>query len=261
MKISLIIAFYKNIQVLDLIFKSLDNQSYKNFEVIIAEDDNNVKTQDFILKVIHSYSFSIKHIHQDNDDGFRKNKIINKAILQAEGDIIVFLDGDCIPHKHYIKTYANNVFEKTALFGRRVMVSQKLTDIILKTKKINNLNFWKLLFSDSKRVKYSIYLPMQKKYRKKGIWGCNWGIYKKHLYEINGFDEDYIRAGFGEDADIEWRLIKTNIQLLSVRFEAIVYHMYHESNYSQDDIQFNKEMLIKKKENNDVYCRNGLIKK
>ena len=33
MKISIIISFYKNLAALDLIFKALAKQSYKNFEV------------------------------------------------------------------------------------------------------------------------------------------------------------------------------------------------------------------------------------
>ncbi|MFY9082810.1 glycosyltransferase, partial [Aliarcobacter butzleri] len=40
MKISLIIAVYKDVESLELIIESLRNQTYKNFEVIIAEDGN-----------------------------------------------------------------------------------------------------------------------------------------------------------------------------------------------------------------------------
>jgi len=32
------------------------------------------------------------------------------------------------------------------------------------------------------------------------------GISKSDLIAINGFDEDYIAPGGGEDSDIEWRL-------------------------------------------------------
>ena len=38
--ISLIIAYYKNIPALELIFESLKLQTFHDFEVIIAEDDN-----------------------------------------------------------------------------------------------------------------------------------------------------------------------------------------------------------------------------
>ena len=38
MKVSVIIAVYKDVEALELIIESLKNQTYKNFEVIIAED-------------------------------------------------------------------------------------------------------------------------------------------------------------------------------------------------------------------------------
>ena len=58
--ISLIISFYKRLDFLELIFQSLDKQSYKNFEVIIAEDNNDPQTVEFINKarLIHTYSYS-----------------------------------------------------------------------------------------------------------------------------------------------------------------------------------------------------------
>ncbi len=47
MKVSLVIAYYKNITALKIILKALENQSQKDFEIIIAEDDNNTITNDF----------------------------------------------------------------------------------------------------------------------------------------------------------------------------------------------------------------------
>jgi glycosyltransferase involved in cell wall biosynthesis len=44
MKISVIIAFYKNFPFLDLIFAGLKRQNYTDFEVIVAEDDNAPET-------------------------------------------------------------------------------------------------------------------------------------------------------------------------------------------------------------------------
>jgi glycosyltransferase involved in cell wall biosynthesis len=42
--ISLIIAVYKHLEFLELILQSLDKQSFKNFEIIIAEDNNDPHT-------------------------------------------------------------------------------------------------------------------------------------------------------------------------------------------------------------------------
>jgi len=260
MKISLIIAYYKNIDALDLILKALQKQTFTDFEVIIAEDDNDVKSFQYIYNAQQKAPFILKHFHQVIDDGFRKNEMLNKAILNATGEIIVFLDGDSIPHKHFMATYAKSMKEKHALFGRRVMLSDSITQRLYFNKNLNLLKLPYLLLSKSKKIKYSFHLPFIKSYRDIGIWGCNWGILKKHLIDVNGFDEDYIKAGVGEDLDIEWRLKNMGIKLLSVRFGALVYHLHHLENYSVDDINFNLEVFERKKLLQNYYCLNGITK-
>lgn len=260
MKISVIIAYYKNLPALSLILQGLEKQSVKDFEVIVAEDDNEKETVKFITNQIENTSFKIKHIQQKEDDGFRKNEILNKAIKNSDGEFIVFIDGDVIPHKHFIKEYSKSIEDGVALFGRRVMLSENLTNDILDSQNLNLLGFTNLVCSKSKRIKYSLYLPFIKSFRETGIWGCNWGILKQNLIEINGFDEDYIKAGVGEDVDIEWRLKQNGIKLLSIRFGAIVYHLHHKVNYSGEDVKNNFNLFDKKKNDKHIYCVNGLIK-
>ncbi len=50
MQISLIIPVYKNITFLDMIIESLKKQSYKNFELIITEDAENIEMRKFICE-------------------------------------------------------------------------------------------------------------------------------------------------------------------------------------------------------------------
>lgn len=261
MRISLIIAYYKNLPALSLIFKALQNQSYKNFEVILAEDDNDEKTIQFVESRKEELLFPVKHLYQEFDNGFRKNQMLNRAIKTAEGEIIVFLDGDSIPHKHFMKEYDSSIKEGVALFGRRVMLSEDLTSKIMHNQNLELLNILNIMRSGSKRIKYSFYIPFLKSYRETGIWGCNWGILKKHLIDINGFDEDYVKAGVGEDVDIEWRLKQNYIKLQSVRFGAIVYHLHHSVNYTGDDVKFNFALFEEKKEVGNIFCINGLQKK
>jgi cellulose synthase/poly-beta-1,6-N-acetylglucosamine synthase-like glycosyltransferase len=258
MFVSVIIAFYKNIDALHLILKALDRQSENNFEVIIAEDDNDNDTLQFVDSIKTKFFYEITHLRQEADNGFRKNEMLNKSIRESKGDMIVFLDGDSIPHKHLIKEYVKNAKEGVALFGRRVMLSIELTQKLYMTKDLRYLTFLNIIRTKSKRIKYAIYLPFVKTYRDKGIWGCNWGIMKKHLMEVNGFDEDYIRAGVGEDVDIEWRLKLMNIKLLSIRYGAIVYHLHHDENYSVDDINYNLQLFEDKRKKSKYFCSNGL---
>jgi glycosyltransferase involved in cell wall biosynthesis len=260
MKISVIIAFYKNLPFLDLILSGLKRQTYGNFEVIIAEDDDAAATRIYAAKMSPQLPFPLKHVSQ-KDDGFRKNRILNEAIRASEGEFITFLDGDCIPHSQWLKEYARAAEQDSAFFGRRVMVSQRLTKKLLATDNKRLLSFYSHVRHGSERKEDGIYLPFFRKSSKNnGIWGCNWGILKKHLVEVNGFDEDYVRAGVGEDVDIEWRLLAKGIRLQSMKHRAIVYHLYHAAHYSAADLKGNYDMVKAKQAAGNIYCTNGLDK-
>lgn len=260
MKISVIISFYQNLSALELIFKALNKQTYKNFEVIVSEDDNCANTPAFIIKQQQKYLFKIKHLYQTQDLGFRKNEMLNQSIKVSTGEIIVFLDGDCVPHPKFLSAYINNLAEKVLCFGRRVMVDEITTKQIYASESNEKLNFTKLLFTKTKNLKYALYIPKLTETRPEGIWGCNVGVYKKHLLAINGFDQDYITAGVGEDVDLEWRLTATGVKFKSIRYEALVFHLHHKENYSRSAINTGLAQLKLKKEANFFYCKNGIFK-
>lgn len=258
-KLSLIIAVYKNIAALDLILRGLQNQSFKDFEVIVAEDNDNIAMSDFVEKVQKQYVYPIKHISQP-DHGFQKDKVLNKAVAMAAADYVVFIDGDCIPHQHFLKAHFENRVENFALFGRRVMLSEKFTQRILQTKALASINIFKLIITGCQRLDCAIYVPFLHNTVQTitGIWGCNWSIHKKHLIAVNGFDEDFIKPGYGEDTDIEWRLLKTGIKLLKIKHKAIQYHLHHKENYI--DTLENEKLMLKKQAAGNFFCENGLSK-
>ena len=74
----------------------------------------------------NQYQFSIIHLHQTNDKGFRKNEMLNKAIVKAKAETLIFIDGDCIPHRHLVKNYLRQISDTVLLYGRRVMLSRRL---------------------------------------------------------------------------------------------------------------------------------------
>lgn len=260
MKVSIIIAFYKNTAALVLIIKALVLQTYQHFEIIIAEDDNNTSTKLFIDGLINKFKLEIKHVYQSEDIGFRKNKILNQAIFASSGEYIIFIDGDCIPHKNFIQRYVQAAELKTACFGRRVMLSELHTLKLYESKDLSLLSFLNLLKYKSKGLKYAFNLPVIKQNREVGIYGCNWGLYKQELIAINGYDEDYVTAGVGEDSDIEWRLKKNGIKLISIRFSATEYHLYHPLNYSDIDVNIGLKQMAIKQQIGEIFCKNGLQK-
>ena len=254
--ISIIIAFYKNLAFLKCILIALNKQSYSNFEVIIAEDNNAQETKDFIEHQNVLYAF--KQVSQE-DLGFRKCTILNKAVQAADASYYVFIDGDCIPHKHFVKSYVK-LTHLDCCFGRRVMLSDKTSKKVLDSK--FKLTMFNLLFSGANALKHAIHIPFFPliKSKNKGIWGCNWGIQARCFKKVNGFDEDYQLAGIGEDVDIQWRLEKAKVKIYYAKHRPIVFHLHHQAHYDVNTVSKGKAMLSDKKSTGHFFCKNGLIK-
>jgi len=259
--ISIIISYYKALGDLQLILKGLDRQSASDFEVIISEDDHNQETKDYLTAHAGDFSFPIRHNFQNKDLGFRKNMMLNRAITTARADLLVFIDGDCIPHIHFAKEYIKEKNSDEILIGRRVMLGPKISADIRNTASLSRLNLFSILLSDSKKVKDGIYSKLISSTTKtRGLVGCNWGIQKELLIDVNGYDEDYVKAGVGEDNDIEWRLIASDVSSKSMKNKAIVYHLYHPRSYSQNAITENMDLWKIKQKAGHIKCLNGLVK-
>jgi GT2 family glycosyltransferase len=257
---SIIIAFYKRLDFLKIIIAGLENQSLKGFEVIVAEDDNSPLTIEYISQIENTSSYKIKLVSQE-DKGFRKNKILNEAIKNASSKTILFLDGDCVPHKHFVKQYCSILSKGTVYFGRRVMLGENITAKLLQTSKVSSLTFINLLFSDSNNIEEGLYISWYKKNKNYGLWGCNWGVMKQDLLDVNGFDEDYVIASVGEDDDIEYRLKKNGVTFSSLKHKAIVYHLHHKENYNNtESYRTNNVLFDEKKKRQNPKCINGIVK-
>jgi glycosyltransferase involved in cell wall biosynthesis len=257
--ISLIISYYKRLDFLDLILQSVDKQSYRHFEVIVAEDNNDPGTVQFVNNARSIYSFDICHVFHE-DIGFRKTRILNKALRVAKGDRIVFIDGDCILHRHFLKEYSKSIKENNFCYGRRLFCSKKHTEVLLKSNSVRYANVFYAMLTGGKSIGAGFYLPFKKNIDKqhRRILGCNWGILKCNILKVNGFDEDYNCAGVGEDFDVDWRLKKIGLKVKSMKGKAIVFHLYHEPNYKSSDTEYVENLMAEKKKIGKSFCVNGL---
>lgn len=255
--ISVIISHYNNVANLALILDALSKQSASGFEVIVSEDGQDPKTAAFLDS--HRYPFPLQHTTQE-DIGFRKNRILNTSIQAAKGSFLVFIDGDCIPHKHFVKAYQKVKETNKICYGRRVMLSEKITTTLQKKMQFDGLSLLDLILGGAKKCKEGIYTNIPLSTKERGLKGCNWGIKKDLLVQINGFDEAYVHAGLGEDYDIEWRLESVGIKKYSMKNKAIIYHLHHKRTYSQEGIKINFKIFRKRVELNEFVCKNGIMK-
>lgn len=265
---SVIISFYNKSDYLKLVLAGFEIQSKNNFEIIIADDGSEEKIVQEIETLSNQFPFRIKHIWQE-DKGFRKNRILNQAILASESDYLIFIDGDCIPHQKFVEGHLQYKSKKTALTGRRVNLSQKITDSLTPQKIKEQFLQKKVLlliedglFGKSYDVEKGLYFKsnfLRNLFNKKsrGLLGCNFSLYKEDIFSINGFDERYEAPSIGEDSDVQYRLELYGVKIKSLNHIAVQYHLYHKL---QERPQKNLILFENVKKNKTFFTPHGIQK-
>ena len=115
-KISIIITTYNSEEWLLKVLQGFLFQSEKDFEIIIADDGSTIKTEEVIEHFLNKFKIPIIHVWQE-DNGFQKTKILNKAILKSNSNYLLFTDGDCIPRKDFVTNHLKNKEEGYFLSG------------------------------------------------------------------------------------------------------------------------------------------------
>lgn len=272
MKASLIIPTYKDTVALGLILEALESQTYRNFEVIIAEDDNSSETKKLLEHL--NLSYVIKH-YSHEDKGNRKPKAVNASIAMSEGEYIIMIDGDTIPYSTFIDAHVRLAEPKKALCGRRVNLGDKVSqDLRLGTKKISDIehhffsNYRYLKEDNSRHLEQGIYLKpnsllqkfVSKLDKNTHILASNFSCYKSDLLEVNGIDEALPFAPNRDDTDLEWRLKAIGVEMKSCKFSANLLHLNHPRNDRDQEGLKNLEIIYEKQRHNEFRCQDGIIK-
>ena len=237
--ISILVATYNWPQALKLCLESLATQTDQNFEIIIADDGSADSTKQTIDTFKSSHSISITHLWQE-DQGFRKTKILNQAIDAAKGDYLIFLDGDCIVQPDFLARHRDLAQKGFLITGSRILLNEKLTQELLTSA------HWDFPSFSSKLLEYRLngginkYWPLKIKLGdgawrvyKKFVWrrikGCNLACWKADADAIHGFDETM--TGWGhEDADFVFRMQRQQIKRKSGSWSTEVLHLFHQMN-------------------------------
>ncbi|HET7361012.1 MAG TPA: glycosyltransferase family 2 protein [Salinimicrobium sp.] len=258
-KAALLISTYNWPEALELIFKSLKLQSCLPGEILIADDGSGEVTRKLIKKYKEIIPVPINHVWQE-DTGFRKSAILNKAIAETIADYIIQVDGDCILHKNFVEDHVAVSQKNTYLYGSRVNIkpvavqkifAEDLYEFPVTSKHIKN---------KTRNLRIPIFQRMYKPENKfsSKTRGCNLSYWRKDFLDVNGYNEDL--EGWGrEDSEFILRMLNNGVEGKRLRYGGILYHIHHPQT-SKERLAGNDRIQKQTIREKRIWCKNGVDK-
>ncbi len=194
--LSVTIATYKRRDLLEKSLIALSNQTLSTelFEIIVCDSLSNDGTDLMIVGFCKKYPhLKIKHVHTRNILAAKRNL----GIAESSGEVVIFLDDDCIADTEFLKNYYNLFIiesPKNIIYCGEVRFPDEW---------ISQSNYYK--FRDSRHFGSSRRQDLNK-LDCKTIVVMNMAFYKNEfITKIGLVDENFV--GYGcEDQDLGWRL-------------------------------------------------------
>lgn len=230
LSVSVLICSFNGEKRIGACLKSLSEQTYgkENFEIIVVDDGSTDKTAAI------SRNFDVRVIR------FEKNKGIpiarNAGLYAAKGEIVVFIDDDCVADHYWLESLINVFKDETIVAVGGKIVALLHTTIAerymeatgygnpSREPKSNRSGLVDRLFAYFSTMIYPI--TMEKNIvNVQSVYTANAGYRKKILLDLGGFDESLKTS---EDSDISAR-IKFNGGRIVYAPNAIVKHRHYKN--------------------------------
>jgi len=260
MKASVIMSTYNAEEWLEKVIWGFSVQTISDFEIIIADDGSGPKTKELIDRLRTEIKVPLVHVWQE-DNGFQKTQILNKAIVASSSDYLIFTDGDCIPRADFVATHLakreHGYFLSGGYFKLPMDISKAITKQDIAAQNCFNVAWLKQRGLQGGTLKLSATGFLAKVLNfltpTKASWnGHNASAYKAELIAVNGFNQE-MQYG-GEDREMGERLFNKGLKSKQIRYSAICVHLDHARGY------VNPEMWKKNNEIREYTKKNKVVK-
>ena len=243
MRSELIVATYENPRALRLSLASVARQRVMPDGIAIADDGSGPETR----AVVEAFSAAhpgmpVRHVWQE-DAGFRKAAILNRAIASSEAEVLVFIDGDMMIHPEFVARHLELARPDRWSSGSLIRLDAEATaavteadvtsgrvftlDWLRAQRAIDRPGTWLKAMPFPKPVMAALdrLSPVQR------AWGGgNASAHRAAILKVNGFDET-MRWG-GGDKELGVRLTNSGVKGRHLRFTAPLVHLDHPRGYA-----------------------------
>ena len=201
---SIIVPVFNRPQEIHELLKSLTNQTYRNFEVIIVEDGSNqnckAQVDDFANQLNLHYFYK-----QNTGPGDSRNY----GVTKVTGEYLIFFDSDCIIPADYLRVVDDYLSSNWLdSYGAPDRAHENFSNI----QKAINYSMTSLITTGGIRGHQNVADSFQPR-------SFNMGISKTAFTEVGGFSNIHP----GEDPDLIYRLVNKGFTK-GLIIDAYVYH-------------------------------------
>lgn len=233
MKISLCITTYNAVTRLQQVFLNILTLHEWPAEILVCDDGSGQATRDLVGWFRSRSPVPVRHLWEP-DDGWRPSRARNNGIYESIGDYIVFLDGDCVPHRRFIQDHRRLAAPGCLVLGDRAHVREWAV-VRFKT---GGMGLAKALLNGHihkrrravrvffERPQSHLFKTMDARRLAHMAIGCNFSAWREDLFRVNGFNEAITGWGL-EDVELIARMMASGVVARKVRRRAIVYHLDH----------------------------------
>ncbi len=251
--VSVILSTYNAVDWLEKTLWGYEVQTTFDFEIVIADDGSGPETKELLNRFSKDFPVPIIHVWQE-DEGFQKSRILNKAILACNSDYILMSDGDCIAKNNFVEEHIKHRqqgrFLSGGYFKLPIDISNSISRVDIVDQKCFDVEWLKAqgLKSSFKNKKLTAGKSTSKVLNfltpTNASWnGHNSSGWKEDILRVNGFDER-MQYG-GQDRELGERLMNSGIRSIQIRYTAICIHLDHPRGYKTQET-LDKNAAIRK---------------
>lgn len=267
MRLSVIISTYNQPRFLELVLCGYAVQTRRDFEIVIADDGSGPETAEVIERARRELGLEIRHVWHE-DRGFRKCEILNRAILEAAEDYLLFTDGDCIPRRDLIETHMRLAAPERFIAGGYLklpaVVSEAVDEEAVRSGAVTDLRWlrargWRpgrralrLVRSHALGALFDLVTPTRTHFH-----GNNSSTWRAAIEAVNGFEQEMGYGGL--DRGLGYRLENLGIKGMQARHRAVCMHLHHERPYRDAAVlRRNRQILDRIRRTGETRARRGL---
>ena len=242
--LSVVVSTYEWPEALDAVLRGLESQSDSAFEIVVADDGSGAATQAVVEEWRHRVGDRLVHVRQE-DDGFRLARVRNLGAVAARGSALVFIDGDCIPRRHFVGAIRRALLPGWFLAGTRLELGRSLSASVLDNDlPIGTWSSVRLLARGARGISGRRYLTPRDRRRswRPGLpdfaprgkaYGFCTAVSRDDFEAVNGFDMTFVGWG-DQDVDLAVRLRRRGLRCGYAGPRSAMLHLWHPSNVPAD---------------------------